>query len=127
MVPRVTRHSSLRIAFVFLVCFSLAFSNIFWFKSRAQGQGESRSARPRHRKPESTLPDLYAVKHESNVDRETPPPIPSSVRAKRNEGRPWDGRRVGDPGTSQRPPDQPDEERQTRRAHTRRRVASPLS
>ena len=59
------------------------------------------------------------------MEREAPPPIPSTVRAKRNEGKPWDGRRVGDPGTAQRPVDQPDEERQTRRAHARRRVTPP--
>jgi hypothetical protein len=43
------------------------------------------------------LPDLEDVKNESHVQREAPPPIPSTVRAKRNEGKPWDGRRVGDP------------------------------
>ncbi len=116
MFPRVTRYSSLRIAFVFLICLSLTFSNLYWLKSSAQGQGAAHSARPQHRKPEGSLPDLEAVKSEANVEREAPAPIPSTMRAKRNEGRPWDGRRVGDPGTS---------DGQIQRAHARRRVAVP--
>jgi hypothetical protein len=124
MFPRFTRHSSLRIAFIFLICLSLTFTNVSWLKSHAHGSGDNRNTLPRHKKPEGMLPDLEEVKHESSVEREALPPLPSTVRARRNEGKPWDGRRVGDPGTSQRPSDQP-EEKQTRRAHARRRAAPP--
>jgi YD repeat-containing protein len=118
---QIAQNFTLRISLSFTVCASLLLLPGVSLLSAAlsQGQGTVRNARPGPKKPEGTLPDLEAVKNESHVEREAPPPIPSTVRAKRNEGKPWDGRRVGDPGTSQRPLDQPD----IRRAHARRRVA----
>ena len=65
----------------------------------AQGQHEERRAKPKPGKPEGELPDLEDVKNESSIEREAPPPIPSTVRSKKNPLQPWDGRRVGDPGT----------------------------
>src|SRR5678815_3405026 len=122
---QIARNFTLRIALSFTVCASLLLLPGVSLLSEAssQGQGTVRNARPGPKKPEGTLPDLEAVKEESHVEREAPPPIPSTMRAKRNEGKPWDGRRVGDPGTSQR--DQSEVERQTRRAHGRRRAAPP--
>ena len=88
MFPRFTRHFSLRLAFVSLICLSLTFANVSWLKSSAQSPGDNRSTRPGPKKPEGTLPDLEEVKNESNVEREAPPPIPSTVRARRNDGKP---------------------------------------
>src|SRR5678816_3076569 len=121
---QIAQNFTLRIALSFTVCASLLLLPGVSLLSEAssQGQGTVRNARPGPKKPEGTLPDLEAVKEESHVEREAPPPIPSTMRAKRNEGKPWDGRRVGDPGTSQRPVDQPE----IRRAHARRRLAPPL-
>ncbi|HEU4510803.1 MAG TPA: hypothetical protein VFR78_21410, partial [Pyrinomonadaceae bacterium] len=60
-------------------------------------QDEGRRARPRHRQPEGILPDLEDVKFESQLEREAPGPIPSTIPSRRHSGKPWDGRRVGDP------------------------------
>jgi len=125
---QIAQNFTLRLILSFTVCASLLLlPSVSLLSEASQGQstGVVSNARPRHKKPEGILPDLEDVKNESYVERETPPPIPSTVRARRNEGKPWDGRRVGDPGTQQRPVDQPDEERQTRRAHARRRAFPP--
>jgi len=123
---QIAQSFTLRPFLSFTVCASLLLlPNVSLLSQAAQGQSSAYNTRPLHKKPEGTLPDLEDVKNESNVKREAPPPIPSTMRAKRNEGKAWDGRRVGDPETSQRPGDQPDVERQTRRAHARRRVAPP--
>ncbi|HKU76563.1 MAG TPA: DUF4214 domain-containing protein [Pyrinomonadaceae bacterium] len=127
-MSKIARNFTLRLILAFTVCASLLLvPGVSLLSEASQGQGQSagRDTRPRPRKPEGTLPDLEEVEKESNVEREAPPPIPSTVRAKRNEGKPWDGRRVGDPETPRRPVDQPDEERLTRRAHARRRVSMP--
>ncbi|HKU75499.1 MAG TPA: hypothetical protein VJR02_16420, partial [Pyrinomonadaceae bacterium] len=127
-MSKIARNFTLRIILAFTVCASLSLlPGVSLLSEASQGQGQSagRDTRPRPRKPEGTLPDLEDVKKESDVKREAPPPIPSTMRAKRNEGKPWDGRRVGDPETPRRPVDQPDEERLTRRAHARRRVSMP--
>jgi hypothetical protein len=123
---QIAQNSTLRTALSFTVCASLLLMpGVSLLSEASQGQGTVRNARPGPKKPEGILPDLEDVKNESNVERETPPPIHSTMRAKRNEGKPWDGRRVGDHGTPQRPVDQPDEGRLTRRAHARRRAAPP--
>src|ERR1044072_4984226 len=123
---QIAQNSTLRIALSFTVCASLLLLpnvSLLSEASQGQGQGASRSPRPGPKKPEGTLPDLEDVKNESHVEREAPPPIPSTVRAHKNPEQPWNGRRVGDPETQQRPVDQPDEEKHTRRAHARRRTA----
>jgi YD repeat-containing protein len=43
------------------------------------------------------LPNLDEVRDESRLEREAPPPIASTIRSQKNTGKPWDGRRVGDP------------------------------
>src|SRR6185503_4178453 len=127
---QIAQNFTFRLILSFTVCASLLLlPGVSLLSEASQGQstGVASNARPGPKKPEGTLPDLEDVKNESHVEREAPLPIPSTVRARRNEGKPWDGRRVGDPGTQQRPVDQPDEERRTRRAHARRRSApSPL-
>ncbi|HEU4511117.1 MAG TPA: DUF4214 domain-containing protein [Pyrinomonadaceae bacterium] len=65
----------------------------------AQGQNGPQPVRARSNRPEGTFPDLEEIKNESNLEREPPAPIPSTIRARRNQGRPWDGRRVGEPFT----------------------------
>ena len=63
----------------------------------AQGQREERKGKPKPGKPEGVWPDLEKAKQQSQIEREAPPPIPSTIRSPRNSGKPWDGRRVGDP------------------------------
>lgn len=110
----------------------------------ALGQHEERRAKPRPGKPEGELPDLEDVKQESGIERETPPPIPSTVRSRKNPLQPWNGRRVGDPGTqgalgyngiergsagsnvaSNSKPITERHQNQTRRAHVRARMTLP--
>ena len=123
---QIAQNFTLRLILSFTVCASLLLlPGVSLLSAASQSQGAAGNARQGPKKPEGVLPDLEDVKNDSKLVREAPPPIPSTVRARRNEGKPWDGRRVGDPGTSQRPVDQPDEERQTRRAHARRRVNPP--
>lgn len=122
MNPRAAaQHSALRIALALTISLALLLSvstpelvAVF-----AQGQSQSaRVARPRPGKPEGDLPNLEEVKSESQREREAPPPIPSTVRSRKNPLQPWDGRRVGDPGTR-------GELGQVRRAHARRRPSAP--
>ncbi|HEY0763242.1 MAG TPA: DUF4214 domain-containing protein [Pyrinomonadaceae bacterium] len=122
---QIAQNFTLRIILSFTVCAALLLPGVPLLVSEAsQGPSTAHNARPRHKKPEGTFPDLEDVKNESNVVREGPPPIPSTRRSKRNEGKPWDGRRVGDPEPP--PPGQQDHaEKQTRRAHARRRVTPP--
>jgi hypothetical protein len=97
---------TLRFVLSFTICAALLLlPNVSVLSGASQGPGQviSSSVPPKQKRPEGILPDLETVKSESNMQREAPPPIPSTMRAKRNEGKPWDGRRVGDPETSQRP------------------------
>src|SRR6185503_1242982 len=97
---QIAQNFTLRISLSFPVCASLLLlPGVSLLSEASQGQGQSAAgnARPRHKKPEGTLPDLEEVKNESHVEREAPPPIPSTVRAKRNEGKPWDGRKSCEP------------------------------
>jgi len=90
---------------------------------QAQTQGRShRDPPPRPGKPEGRFPNVEDVQSESLIEREPPAPIDSSVRSQRNSGKPWDGRRVGDPP---RDSDHEVARSQTLRAHARRRLASP--
>ncbi|HEU4930536.1 MAG TPA: DUF4214 domain-containing protein, partial [Pyrinomonadaceae bacterium] len=130
-MSKIAQNFTLRLILSFTICASLLSVpgvSLLSEASQGQGQGAGRDARPRPKKPEGTLPDLEEVKKESNVEHEAPPPIPSTVRAKRNEGKPWDGRRVGDPEPPQRQHDHATViEKRTRRAHARRRVSPPTA
>ena len=125
-MSKIAQNFTLRIILSSTICASLLLLpgvSLLSEASRGQGQSPSHNDRPLHKKPEGMLPDLEDMKKESNVEREAPPPIPSTRRSKRNEGKPWDGRRVGDP---EPPPGQQDHaEKQTRRAHARRRASPP--
>jgi photosystem II stability/assembly factor-like uncharacterized protein len=117
---QIAQNFTVRTALSFTVCASLLLLPSVSLLSEASSQAV-RNVHSGRKRPEGTLPDLEDVKKESRLEREALPPIPSTVRAKRNEGKPWDGRRVGDPGTSHRPLDQPE----IRRAHARRRLVPP--
>jgi YD repeat-containing protein len=118
MCRRVGLRSSLRIALLCSIGIALLAAPCVSMFVSAMGQGRGpRTPPPRPGKPEGTFPDLAEVKNESLIEREPPAPIPSTIRSQRNSGKPWDGRRVGDP----EPP--ADHARgQTQRAHARRRM-----
>ena len=128
MCFRVARSSLLRIALVLFVglallpvpCLSMLVSALAQGQSPGRGQGNGPPPRPG--KPEGTFPSVDDIQSESLIEREPPPPIPSTVRSQRNSGKPWDGRRVGDPDP---PRDVDHPPRQTLRAHARLRIASP--
>ncbi len=95
MRPRVF---TLRISLSLIICTSLLVvpGGLLRLSNAAQGHTEERKGRPKPGKPEGEWPNLEEVKH-AGFEREAPPPIPSTIRSRRNGGRPWDGRRVGDP------------------------------
>jgi len=123
MCRRVVLRSSLRITLVLLIGVALLPAPCVSMLVSAMGQGQGRSPRtgppPRPGKPEGVLPDLDDVKNESSIEREPPAPIPSTIRSQRNSGKPWDGRRVGDPP---RDSDHAGGRGQTLHSHARRRM-----
>src|SRR5215212_1873774 len=124
MCVRLSLHSSLRIAIALLI--GVALLPVPWVSMlvsvMSQGHNQ-RSAPPRQGKPEGTFPNLEDVQNESLIEREPPAPIPSILRSQRNSGKPWDGRRVGDPEPSR----DAGARGETLRAHARRmRVPPPL-
>ena len=120
MCVRVALYASLRIALVFLIVVALLPVPCVSLLVSAMGQGQSpRNPPPRPGKPEGTFPNLEDMQRESLLEREPPGPIYSTIRSKKNSGKPWDGRRVGDP----EPPHGAGG--QILRAHARRRLAAP--
>ncbi|HJP93641.1 MAG TPA: DUF4214 domain-containing protein [Pyrinomonadaceae bacterium] len=121
--PNAQRYT-LHLVVTVTICISfLPLSDISWLvRVAAQGQGAGRGPRPRPGKPEATLPDLEDAQSELQIEREPVAPIPSTMRSKKNSGKPWDGRRVGDP--FDQPPGQ-SSVGEIRRAHARRRMHPP--
>jgi YD repeat-containing protein len=100
----VAHRSALRIVLALMICASLLLvpnATLFDNSASAQGQNQSskREGRPRPGKPEGSLPDLEDVQNESRVEREPAMPIPSTMRSPKVPLHPWNGKRVGDPGT----------------------------
>ncbi len=114
-------HSPLRLIAV-LICLSLLFSNPWFWVVQGQGQRSKREGRPRPGKPEGVFPDLEEVQRERNVERQPAPPIHSTTRSPKNPLNPWNGRRVGDPGTRG---ELGQAMNRRRRAHASRRAAAP--
>ena len=104
-----------------LICISLLFSNP-WLWAHAQNQRPKREGRPRPGKPEGVFPDLEQVQRESNVAREPAGPIHSTIRSPKSPLNPWNGRRVGDPGTRG---ELGQVIKRLRRAHASRRTVAP--
>lgn len=123
MCFRVALYSSLRIGLVLFICMALLPVPCVSMLVSAMGQGRQRNGPPpRPGKPEGEFPDIEDMQRESRIEREAPAPIYSTIRSQRNSGKPWDGRRVGDP----EPPRDVDHSGLTLRAHARRRRAAPL-
>src|SRR5215216_3440578 len=135
MYSRRTRLSSLRTVLAFVICVALlALPKIpLLVSGAAQGQSEALApkAKPRPGRPEGVLPDLEAIKNESGVEREAPLPIPSTIRSPKIPLQPWNGRRVGDPGTQlaqgvgEGNNLVASNKRRTRLAHVRRKMLAP--
>ena len=94
----VAQSFTFRVTIALTICVSLLLlpntSFLFSVGAESQGQGTQRRVRPGPRKPEGELPDFEEVQNESQLEREAPPPIPSTIRSQRNPLKPWDGRRV---------------------------------
>ena len=121
------RRSVIRITLALTLCVSLlAVQNAVLVINSASAQGQSgnsnREGRPRPGKPEGSLPDLEAVQNESRSERQPAPPIPSTIRSPKVPLEPWNGRRVGDPGTRG---ELGQAINRTRRAHASRRAPAP--
>ena len=126
MHPRAQR-SALRISIAFVICLALIPIPIVLQVVHGQGQRRGQVGHPRPDKPEGELPDLGEVQNESQLEREPLPPVHSNTRSRKNEGRPWDGRRVGDPDLP-RDSDHATAQRSKRRrlsAHARRMSVPP--
>lgn len=133
VVPPLTR----RIAIGLTLCIALLPTHHIWLLATEAAQGRpeesEQKAKPKPGKPEGMFPNLEDVRKEKQFERQAPPPIPSTIRSKRNTGKPWDGRRVGDPwpeGTSDQAVNNadsisPKRSHRTRRAHARMRVNPP--
>ena len=100
MYRRVAHRLTLRTAIALIIGIALlptpGLSLLISGEAQAPNQADERKGRPRPGKPEGVWPDLDET-NESSVEPEAPPPIHSTIRSQRNSGRPWDGRRVGDP------------------------------
>ena len=114
----------LQVTIALIICGSLiAFSNVSLLVSdAAQNSGQNRLGRPKPGKPEGSLPDLEAVQNESRSERQPASPIPSTIRSPKVPLEPWNGRRVGDPGTRG---ELGQVVNRTRRAHASRRAPAP--
>jgi YD repeat-containing protein len=137
MYRRVAKCFKLRTAITLTICIALlptpGPSLLISGEAQAPNQGEERKGRPRPGKPEGVWPNLDEP---SPVEHEAPVPIPSTIHSRRNSGKPWDGRRVGDPpnGTERGSAGSDlaynnrrirERRSQTRRAHARARMTSP--
>ena len=95
-----TASSYLRIFLALVVCCSLlSFPGSSFLSEVAaaiQGPNQNRSPRPKPGRPEGALPNLEEAQSESLLEREAPPPIPSTIRSPKSPPQPWNGRRVGD-------------------------------
>ncbi len=124
MHSRITVPWILQVTIAVITCGSLSpFSRVSLLVSEAaQNAGQSRQGKPRAGRPEGNLPDLEAVQNESHREREPAPPIPSTMRSPKLPLQPWDGRRVGDPGTGG---ELGQARNRIRRAHASRRASAP--
>ena len=135
MGSHIAHRFALRIGLALVICIALlAPPNIAILVSGAAqraAEAPASKGKPRPGKPEGVLPDLEAIKKESGVQREAPPPIPSTIRSPKNPLQPWDGKRVGDPGTQigQSSGKENDllasNKHRTRLAHARRKMMAP--
>ncbi len=135
MYPRSFGHFRLPVSLC-LICASLLMVPLLVIGAgQDQPRGARRAGRPKPGKPEGVLPNLDEIQNESQLEREAPPPIPSTIRSQKNSGKPWDGRRVGDPDARRGLDQAVRTERgsagsdlarnKTRRAHARGRMHTP--
>ena len=130
MYRRATHRSLFRILISLTICAALlplpSIASLVSAAVQRQSNPNSEKGKPKPGKPQGTLPDLNALTDESQIEREAPPPIPSTVRSPKNDGQTWNGRRGGDPETPRPQLDQtPVINKQTKRAHARRLNPSP--
>lgn len=130
VVPRLTR----RIAIALTLCIALLPTHHIWLLATEAAQGHpedsEQKAKPKPGKPEGLFPKLDDVRKEKQLKREAPPPVPSTIRSKRNTGKPWDGRRVGDPwpqGTLDQAVNRTARNQRMRRAHASKRLNPPTT
>lgn len=99
--PLAGQHRLLTVSLVSVICTALLVSLTIPISvsQAAPEQTAARTARPHPGKPEGVFPDLTEAKNDSEITREPEAPVPSTLRSPRNPLRPWDGKRVGDPGT----------------------------
>ena len=122
---QIAQNFTLRIILSFTICASLLLlPGVSLLSEASQGQSARKAVRPQRTRLEGTWPNLEDVKGESQLEREAPAPIPSTLRSPKLSEKPWNGRRVGDPETTRRDLDQAVVvERKTLHAHARRRMS----
>ena len=89
MYRRVAHRLTLRTAIALTICFALLpIPRISVLVSgAAQSQREERKGKPKPGKPEGVFPDVEEAERQAQIVPEAPPPIPSTIRSKRNEGK----------------------------------------
>ena len=97
---RSLRHFRLLVSLC-LICASLLIVPLLVIEA-AQERPRGRVGHAKPGKPEGVLPNLDEIRNEPPLEREPPPPIPSTIRSPKNAGKPWDGRRVGEPVRTER-------------------------
>ncbi|HEU4870363.1 MAG TPA: hypothetical protein VFT08_05890 [Pyrinomonadaceae bacterium] len=122
----VARRSALQIVVALTVCVLVPVQNVSFVVNTVSAQGQNgspkREGRPTPGKPEASLQDMEDVQNESHIEREPASPIPSTIRSPKVPLQPWNGRRVGDPGTRG---ELGQAMNRIRRAHARRHAAAP--
>ena len=81
MYSRVAQRSTLRIVIAFTIGIALLpLPHVsLLISGAAQGAQQERKPKPRPGKPQGELPNLEDAKQESGIQREAPPPMPSST------------------------------------------------
>jgi YD repeat-containing protein len=120
---QIAQNFTLRIILSFTVCACLLLlPGISLLSEASHGQSAGKAVRPQHHRLEGSWPNIEDVKNESRVEREAPPPIPSTLRSRKLSEKPWNGRRVGDPETQPPLDGAAASDNKTQRAHARRRM-----
>jgi len=134
MSRRYAPHLTRRIAVALTLCIALLPMPQIWLLASEAAQGRravpEEKAKPKPGKPDGLFPNLDDVRKEKQLEREGPPPVPSTIRSKKNTGKPWDGRRVGDPwpeGTLDQAVNRTARNQRTRHAHASKRLNPPTT
>ena len=82
MHPRVLKFR-ISLSITICVCLLLTAVGPLVVSDASQSRSVDRMGRPKPGKPEGVWPDLDQIRQETQIEREAPPPIPSTIRSPR--------------------------------------------